>query len=381
MPRIERESIVELLKGLVAIDSVNPSMSPSHKGEGEIGKHVARLLQAAGLDVELQQVTEGRNNVIGRLRRGNGEKRLLVLAHMDTVGVDTMTIPPFDPAVVGDRLYGRGSSDTKAGLAAAIATAEDLAVERGNFDGELVIAATVDEEYEAAGVETLVKKVKADAAVDLEPVGMKAIIAHKGFAWQKFRVFGKAAHGSDFAKGIDAIIRTGRLLEELSSLNGKLSKASHPVLGPPSLHASQISGGEGWSTYPASCTLTVERRTVPGETREKIEDEFRMIVKRLASEGIEASTELCFFRPATEISPDERIVRCLVNSAVKNGIVCPVEGMAAWPEAGTLNLAGIPTVIYGPRGCTGHEADEYVEIGSVVQCAQVLKSTILDFLG
>jgi len=380
MPGIERESIVELLKGLVAIDSVNPCLSPSHKGEGEIGEHVMGLLRGIGFDVELQKVAEGRNNVIARLRGRTGDKKLLVLAHMDTVGVDTMTIPPFDPVVVGNRLYGRGSSDTKAGLAAAIAMAEELVLEHEDFNGELIVAATVDEEYEAVGVETLVREIDADAAVDMEPVGMKAIIAHKGFAWQEFRVVGRAAHGSDIAKGIDAIIRTGRLLEELSSLNKRLSKNVHPVLGPPSLHASQIKGGEGWSTYPADCTLTVERRTVPGETQKRVEEEFQAIVDRLAGEGIEASTEMRFFRPATEISPDERIVKSLLRSAAEIGVVCPVDGMAAWPEAGPLNLAGIPSVVFGPKGCTGHEADEYVDIDSVVQCAQILRATVLDFL-
>ena len=380
MPGIERESIVELLKGLVAIDSVNPCLSPSHKGEGEIGEHVMGLLRGIGFDVELQKVAEGRNNVIARLRGRTGDKKLLVLAHMDTVGVDTMTIPPFDPVVVGNRLYGRGSSDTKAGLAAAIAMAEELVLEHEDFNGELIVAATVDEEYEAVGVETLVREIDADAAVDMEPVGMKAIIAHKGFAWQEFRVVGRAAHGSDIAKGIDAIIRTGRLLEELSSLNKKISKNVHPVLGPPSLHASQIKGGEGWSTYPADCTLTVERRTVPGETQKRVEEEFQAIVDRLAGEGIEASTEMRFFRPATEISPDETIVKSLLRSAAEIGVVCPVGGMAAWPEAGPLNLAGIPSVVFGPKGCTGHEADEYVDIDSVVQCAQILRATVLDFL-
>ena len=380
MIQIERESIVKLLKELVAIDSVNPSLSPSHKGEGEIEEHVARLLQGVGLDVERQSVAEGRSNVVGRLRRGKGEGRLLILAHMDTVGVDTMTIPPFDPVVAGNRLYGRGSSDTKSGLAAAIAMARDLVLRQADFNGELILAATVDEEYEAIGVEALVREVEADAAVDMEPVGMRAIVSHKGFAWQEFRVIGKAAHGSDIAKGIDAIIRTGRLLEELSQLDKRLSKITHPVLGPPSLHASQIRGGEGWSTYPASCTLTVERRTIPGETQSKIEEESRAIVDRLASEGIEASAKMRFFRPATEISHEEKIVKSLLRSAAEIGVVCPVGGMAAWPEAGILNLAGIPTVVFGPRGCTGHEADEYVEIDSVVQCAQVLRATVLDFL-
>jgi acetylornithine deacetylase len=271
LPGLQKASIIDLLKGLVMIDSVNPSLSPAHGGEGEIAKHVARVLLEMGLQVDMQEVARGRSNVIGRLKGKKSGRRLLMVAHMDTVGIDSMTIPPFDPVIIGNRLYGRGASDTKAGLAAAIAVAEELKRKKTTFNGELIIAATVDEEFEAAGIEALVKEVEADAAIVLEPVGMMAIIAHKGFAWMEFEVIGLAAHGSDSKKGIDAIMRTGRLLDELNSVSKRLSKKVHPVLGSPSLHASQITGGEGWSTYPTICTLRVERRTLPGETKKSIE--------------------------------------------------------------------------------------------------------------
>jgi len=380
MPGLQKGLIIDLLKELVTIDSVNPSLSPAHQGEGEIAEHVACALLEMGLQVDTQEVARGRSNVIGRLKGKKPGRRLLMVAHMDTVGIDSMTIPPFDPMLVGNRLYGRGSSDTKAGLAAAIAVAEELKRKKTTFNGELIIAATVDEEFEAAGIEALVKEVEADAAIVLEPVGMMAIIAHKGFAWLEFEVIGLAAHGSDSKKGIDAIMRTGKLLGELTSVSKKLSKTVHPVLGSPTLHASQITGGEGWSTYPASCTLRVERRTLPGETEKSIERESRIIVDKLAGLDIEVRTKMHFFRTATEISSKERIVRSLRSSAKDFGVELPVTGMAAWPEAGPLNLVGIPSVVFGPKGCTGHEADEYVEIDSVVQCAHILHGTVLDFL-
>jgi len=376
----EEAELTQLLKDLVSIDSVNPCLCPSHRGEREIADFVAEKLKAIGMQVRLQQVVGERRNVIGSLAGKEKGKRLLVVAHLDTVGTDTMTIPPFSPTVVGNKLHGRGSSDTKAGLAAAIKAIEWFAAEARELKGEIVFAGTVDEEYEARGVEEVVKEMEADGAIVMEPVGLKAVIAHKGYAWQEFQIFGKAAHGSDVSKGVDAIMHASTLLEELQVLNEKLSRKTHPLLGSGSLHASQIEGGEGWSTYPALCTLRVERRTLPGETKKKVRGDFLAIVERLHEGGIDARTEMHFFRPATEISPDEEVVRVLRRSALDNGIECPIAGMPAWPEAGVLNLAGIPSVVFGPKGCPGHEADESVELDSVVLCANILRRTFDTYL-
>lgn len=380
MAGINRDGFVRLLKDLISIDSVNPCLSPAHKGEAEVGRYVADRLSRDGIAVRFQEVIGDRRNVIGRIDGGREGKKLLVVAHMDTVGVDTMAIPPFEPVIVGDRMYGRGSSDTKAGLAAMLSVASIMSEEWREMGGELTVAGTVDEEYRAEGIEALVNEIEADAAIVMEPTGMVAIIAHKGFAWQEFRVAGRAAHGSDYEGGVDAIMRAGRLLAELSALNESLKKRVHPLLGPPSLHASQINGGEGWSTYPASCILTVERRTVPGETKKRVKEEFLGIVDRLADEGIEVQTEMHFFRPASEIPPDEEIVRCLQGAGEQVGIEIPTGGMAAWPEAGSLNQAGIPSVVFGTKGCKGHEANEFVDLSSAIECGTILLACVRRFL-
>lgn len=373
------EMVIDLLKKLVSIDSVNPCLSPKHRGEGEIADFVAEHLRLIGADVRTQEVVDGRKNVIGVIRGSERGRKLLVVAHLDTVGVDSMIIPPFKPVIAGNRLYGRGSADNKGGMAAAIEALRSISLDC-NFKGEVIFAGTVDEENEAKGIEKLVWEIEADGAIVIEPVGLKVVVAHKGFAWQEFRVMGRAAHGSDFANGIDAIFRTQRLLVELIKMNDELMKHAHPLLGPASLHASQIHGGEGWSTYPAQCVLTVERRTLPGETKQKVEKEFLAIADRLLEEGIDVETKMHFFRVATEISPNEVIVQSLLKAASDAGIDCSVSGMSAWPEAGVLNLSGIPSVVFGPSGCKGHESDEYVELDSVVKCSEVLERAIRIFL-
>jgi acetylornithine deacetylase len=371
--------IVDLLKKLVSIDSVNPCLSPRHRGESEIVDFIIEHLRSIGVNARTQEVVDGRKNVIGVIRGSEKGRKLLIVAHLDTVGVDSMVIPPFNPVITGNRLYGRGSADTKGGMAAALEALRSISLDR-NFKGEVIFAGTVDEENEAKGIEKLVGEVEADAAIVIEPVGLNVVVAHKGFAWQEFKVMGKAAHGSDFANGIDAIFRTQRLLAELIRMNDELMEHPHPLLGPASLHASQIYGGEGWSTYPAQCVLTVERRTLPGETKQKVEREFQAIADHLLEEGIHIETKMHFFRVATEISPDEAIVQSLLKATSDVGIDCQVTGMSAWPEAGVLNLSGIPSVVFGPGGCKGHESDEYVELDSVLKCCEVLEKAIRIFL-
>lgn len=375
---MKEDSAIKLLSDLVSIDSVNPSLSPNHPGEREIADFLGSWLEERGIPFEEQPVIGDRCNIVARL--GEGERKLLIVSHMDTVGVDSMTIPPFEPRIDGDLLYGRGSADTKGGMTAALLALEDILRNGPDLDGELVFAATVDEEHEAKGVEKLAGEVRADAALVMEPVDMKAVIAHKGFAWMEFDIFGRAAHGSDVGLGIDAIMRCGVLIERLRAIDRGLSGRYHELLGPPSLHASEISGGEGWSTYPAFCRLTVERRTLPEETEEDISEEISETTSSLEKEGIEIDGRLIFFRKGTEISTQEMVVRSLMAAASAQGITVPLGGMPAWFEAGILNQAGMPSVVFGPSGCKGHESEEFVSINSVVACSKIIREMIPNFL-
>jgi len=320
-----------------------------------------------------------RHNILGTLTARVEGPRLLLVSHIDAVGVESMSIPPFRPRLEGDRMFGRGSSDNKGGMTALLMALEGI-IDHPPERGEVVFAATVDEEYQALGVEKLIQEVKADGAIVMEPVDMKIVIAHKGFVWQEFEVVGRAAHGSGHTYGIDSIMGMGSLLLELVQMNEQLMRVTHPLLGPPSLHASQIWGGEGWSTYPALCRLRVERRTVPGEIEEVVAEDFKRLAASLRGEGIGISTETVFSREVTETDEGERVVRCLRDSARSLGLDCPTAGMSAWPEAGALNQAGIPSVIFGPGGCMGHKANEFVRVGSVLDCAMVVRETIMSFL-
>src|SRR5437870_2929897 len=236
------DSTINLLRDLIAIDSVNPSLVPGAAGEKEIAATIAAKLGAGGMDVQIQQVAPGRSNVIGVLDSKQKGPSLMFCGHMDTVGVAGMDAP-FDPAEKNGRVYGRGSQDMKGGLASMIAAALYLSRNGGLPAGRLIVAAVIDEEYASIGAEELVKAWKADAAVVGEPTDMKIAVGHKGFEWVEITTEGIAAHGSRPAEGRDAIMRMGRVLSRSEKLDRELH-AWHPhvIHGTASLHASLVAG-------------------------------------------------------------------------------------------------------------------------------------------
>src|SRR5205809_1355391 len=202
---------IRLLRKLVSINSVNPTLVPGAPGEAEIADTVAEEMRRIGLDVQTQHVAPGRPNTIGVLEGRRKGRTLMFCGHVDTVGVTGMP-QPFTPIERDGRLYGRGAQDMKSGVAAMIAAAGLLA-ESGGFDaGRLIIAAVVDEEHSSIGADALVTAWRADAAVVTEPTDLDITVGHNGFAWVDVDVLGKAAHGSRPKDGEDAILRMGRVL-------------------------------------------------------------------------------------------------------------------------------------------------------------------------
>jgi len=374
------DTTIQLLRDLIAIDSVNPSLVPGASGESEIARAIARLLQAGGLDVEVQEVTPGRMNVIGVLQGKQKGRSLMLCGHMDTVGVIGMDAP-FDPVVKDGRVYGRGSQDMKGGLTSMIAAALHLS-RNGLKAGSVIVAAVVDEEYASIGADTLVTKWKADAAVVGEPTDMKIAVGHKGFEWVEITTEGVAAHGSRPRDGRDAIARMGRVLSRLEKLDREIQgRHAHPIMGTGSLHASMISGGRELSTYPDSCTLQMERRTITGEAERCAFGEVEKILQDLRKEDPEfrASAKFLFHRPPYE-TPVEHPLPSLIETAVTHQGRKPERGgMTFWTDAAVLGHAGIPSVVFGPGGAGLHSISEYVLADDVLACRDALIELAQDF--
>jgi acetylornithine deacetylase len=352
-----------LLADLVAIDSINPSLVPGGAGEGEIARFVGGWLSERGLEVDIADVEPGRPNVVARTRGKGDGRSLLLYAHMDVVGVDGMA-DPFSPRVGGNRLYGRGAYDMKAGLAAIMVAAANAAEQ--DVAGDVIVAAVCDEEFASVGAQAVAESVRADAAIVTEPTGAEitVAIAHKGFTWHEIVVRGRAAHGSRPEDGVDAIARMGPVLVELDRFAAELNgRPGHPLLGPGSIHASIIDGGRELSTYPESCRLQLERRTLPGETIEIVEAELTALLG-----DADATLHTTLVREPFEVGADAPIVAAARRAL---GQEVPVTGGIGWADSAIFSAAGIPTVIFGPGGEGAHAAVEWVDVRSLERCREV----------
>jgi acetylornithine deacetylase len=373
MRKVSRDPCLQLLCDLIAIDSVNPSLVPGARGEGEIADAIARHLTRIGLDVEVENVAPGRPNVVGVLEGRAPGLTLMLCGHMDTVGVDGMEAP-FDPVEREGRIYGRGAQDMKGGLAAMIDAAR-LAAAGGLRRGRLLVAAVVDEEYASAGADALVSRWHADAAIVTEPTDVQIGVAHKGFAWLDVETRGRAAHGSRPREGRDAILRMGRVLQRLEALDRELQlRIPHARLGTPSLHASLIEGGQELSSYPARCGLRMERRTLPGESGSEAVREVFEILEILAAEDPDFRSEvhLRFARPPYEIDPAHPLPRELSTILSSMGYEAETVGVSFWTDAAVLGAAGIPSVLFGPGGGGLHGCEEYTRAEEVLLCRDAL---------
>lgn len=363
-----------LLKRLVAIDSVNPSLVVGAAGEGAIARALVDELEASGLEVHLQDVVPGRPNVVGVLEGRAPGRSLMFCGHTDTVGVAGMT-RPFDPAEQNGRLYGRGSQDMKSGVAAMVAAARQIAESGGLDSGRLIVACVVDEEHASLGAEALVTRWRADGGVVTEPTDLAVAVAHKGFEWVEVETEGRAAHGSRPRDGRDAILRMGRVLNELENLDRHLQAGpSHRLVGSASLHTSLIEGGRELSSYPDRCSLQIERRSIPGEPEGVASREVGRILEALRARDPEfvAASRTMFARAPYEIDPGHELPMSLARAAAAVGHASSTIGMSFWTDAAILGAAGIPSVLFGPTGAGLHGLEEWVDTQSVLTCRDAL---------
>ena len=372
--RVEHGDGVGLLRELVRIDSRNPSLVANAPGEGEVARALRDVLASWGFDVELRDAAAGRPNVIARMGKAGG-RSLMFNGHIDVVGVEGMTHAPWAAEERDGRIFGRGASDMKGGVAAMCAAAARAA--KDIADGELIVTAVVDEEYESAGTRALVAAgVRADAAIVTEPTGLSIMPAHKGFVWATVTTHGRAAHGSRWDIGVDAIRHAGHVLAELDRLDTEiLPRRSHALLGRPSVHASLIEGGTGMSTYPDRCTVRIERRTIPGETvedvRVEIDEGMASLRERVPDFRAEVAIDLA--QQPSDVATDAPIVLALSDALRAESLSVRVEGMSAWTDAALLNAAGIPAICFGPGDMSlAHAAEEFISATDIERATQVL---------
>ncbi|MFC3800847.1 M20 family metallopeptidase [Cohnella sp. GCM10012308] len=388
VPIVDREEIWRVLRDLVAIPSVNPAF-PGGTGEADVAEYVRNYLESNGIRCIVQPVSEGRSNVIGMLPGIRAGKTLLLEAHMDTVQTTGMTIEPFAAKTESGRLYGRGACDTKASLAAMLVVLGTFARSGHKPPIGAHLAAVVDEEYRYAGVAKLAQAIEAgelryEAAIVGEPTGLSRVVAHKGCVRFRIEARGVAGHSSDPNKGVNAIEQAMEIVRYLREIVEPGYEAlRHPLVGPPTHCIAQIEGGDAPNTIPGTCTLTIDRRTVPGEEPLDVWERMKAGLERLAREtpGLELVVHEPFIIDyAMEINNDAPVVGKLARAVeqVKSGTV--EHGAAYGTDASKLARVGVPSIVFGPGDIRqAHTDDEWVELTEVCAAADALVALIANY--
>lgn len=373
----------DVLFRLIAIDSRNPILTPEAPGEKAIGEFIHAELHRLGLDVKFQATADpDRPNVVAVIpgTARDTTPSLMLNGHMDTVSVEGMTAP-FTPWEQEGQIYGRGSQDMKGSLAVMLGIAACLAQAQVSPPGDLMLAFVSDEEADSIGTEALVQEYVCDQALVLEPTGMQAAIAHRGFAWYTIYSQGKAAHGSRYQEGIDAIGNMGSLLHALQQLSLELvSRPGSPLVGPPSMHISTIQGGTEISVYPAHCEMRLERRTTPDEDFATVTQEIQSLVDAANQElGVtRLRLESGLTRPAFQTALPSPLLERLTK-AYEDTLGVPLEtaGAPYWTDAALLAAAGSDCLLIGPLGFGLHSIEEWIDLQSLIRLGEVLVATIL----
>ena len=363
------------LAELVAINSVNPSYEGGVP-EADVALYVERFFAAHGIETFRQEVLPGRFNVIARIPGRRADRRVILEAHMDTVSVRGMTIPPFEPAIRDGRLHGRGSCDTKAGLAAMMHALAAITVDGITPPCEIWLAAVVDEEYSFQGVIRLCQDLRANAAIVAEPTELRLVTASKGVLRWRMRTRGKAAHSAKPHLGVNAISHMAAVIQALDQQTKTLTARSHPLLGPATLNIGQIHGGEQINFVPDLCEIAIDRRLIPGEDAEEVWAGYAQLAVHL---GAEMDRPLLADAPLeTPAASDVVHVAQRVLAALGHPIA--PAGVPFGSDASKLARQGIPSIIFGPGSIDrAHAAIEYVECDQVLLAAAFFRHFILEF--
>lgn len=380
---LDLDDPTDLTRALIRIDSVNPDLVAGASGESAIAGFVRDWLTTRGFAVHTLEKNAGRPTIVGvSAGTGSGES-IMLNGHIDTVSLasydsDEGLLDRIDDG----NIYGRGSFDMKSGVAAMMIAAHKAS--EHPHRGDIIVTLVADEEYASSGTEeVLAAGFTAHGAIVTEPMNLDITIAHRGFLWFEVDILGVAAHGSRPELGIDAIVKAGTFLTALGELGEKLRAGDqHPLLATGSIHASTITGGEELSSYPALCTIGIERRTIPGETRESCTAELVGILEALAEKDADFTYSLrtLFERPTFAVDPTARIVSVLRESFAEVTQSEPtIRGEAFWADAALLHAAGIPSVLFGVDGAGAHAAIEWTTISSLQIVTHTLERTIREF--
>lgn len=380
------QQTVDLLSSLVACPSVNPNRRiPETEPFGEAG--IAHLLEkeliSMGAEVQIQEVLPRRPNVIGLFRGKGNAPSLMLEAHSDTVSIEGMTIPPLEARFDGQKIWGRGSCDTKGSMAAMLMAIRLVLVKFGKPPGDIYFVSTIDEELSATGAHALMESgFRVDRAIVGEPTLLSLVYAHKGALRWRIRTSGKSGHSSQPRQGINAIYKMAPIVSLIENkIAAQLADIIHPLLGHATISIGTIHGGNAVNIIPNSCVIEVDRRVLPGEDRDQLTTQLRSEINELHASGKvdEFGIEETDWYPPFEISPDATLLNDLAQASMVCGIPPTVETAPWASNAGVFHTAGISCILFGPGSIEqAHKEVEFIDIVQVLRAAKVLATFIME---
>lgn len=379
---------IPLLKDMVSIPSVNPmgrDLAGEEYYETRLSDYLAAYFQRESIPFERVEVGPGRTNILARCDNPGSKVTVMLDAHQDTVPVDGMVIPPYDPRIENGKLYGRGSCDIKGGGAAMLAAFTRVAKEKPSRRANVVMSLSVDEEATSLGINHLVAQMASgksvykllpkppDVSVVAEPTELDIVVAHRGAVRWQIHTAGRACHSSKPQEGINAIYRMARIVEHLEEFAVKLpgSKPAHKLCGPATLSVGLIAGGLSVNVVPDHCVIDIDRRVIPGEDRDQVIEDVRQFLK--------SRVDFEFtFDPPFVASPaldddlngpwSDRMLATIARSVGPKQKI----GVAYGTHASRIAAAGFPAFVFGPGDIAqAHTKDEWVSVDQVRQASEI----------
>jgi len=395
---IKKKELIDLTSRLIQIPTENP---PGNEKKAVL--FLKPLLSKMGFRVNIHLSPKGRYNIVAEKRWGKGGRRLIFNGHLDVVPAGDASqwkYPPYQGKVVNPageqrsiisngvkgRIYGRGASDMKGGVASFIHAISMIDRSKVRFDrGNLILHLVSDEESHGhQGMGFLAQKglIKGDAVIVGEPTGLDLVIAQKGALWLRITSFGKSAHGSRPEQGINAIEMMMHLIDRLKNI--PLLK-EHPLLGKPTINIGKIQGGTKINVVPDRCQIEVDRRLLPDEKKVGVLREIKEVTESVQARDplFKYQIEEIDYAEPSEIHPDEEIVRIGLEAGREvMGEKPRVRGFSGFTDARFyINQFHIPTLIFGPGGTDqSHTTDESVEVEALVQATRIYSRIVLNFL-
>ncbi len=384
--KLRKPELEKLVRDLVKI----PSHSEVPTREKEVAQFIHEFLMSEGIDSKLRNVQKNRPNVIAVIHGSENGRSLMLNGHTDTVPAYDMDIDPFRPKVNKGRLYGRGALDMKGGLGAMMMTLIAVRRARIKLSGDLVFTGVVGEEQKSEGTEDIVLKgPRTDMAIVGEPTDLQIQPTHRGLEWLTVHFYGKAAHGGQADKGVNAISMAAKFVGKVEDdLLPRLKARKSKYMISPTLNLGVIQGGQQPSSVADHCEVRIDRRWVPEESLQLVFEEFYDLFDKLKAEDSrfkakltrDESNMLTMTHVPNVVSIGHPLVKSLSRS-VKDvtGKTAKITSFWGWSDAALMtHFAKMPSVVFGPGGAGAHARTEYVLTDDLVKCSRIYTQVALD---